>query len=278
MTNYTCVKSSISSQAYKIVSTNYHEISGWKIISRLIHWCAPHLGEMNNYVQSDLFILELKKRRTTWMILYQNSQTSTGNYTLCRNYISYKTYILVHEGMVKEIQNQRIYFNQDERSHHIPWQQQKTDLYTGVNIHGLYHYLEIIGSPMTLNTSGQCSCNFGPSYSIKNDTSTIQPVIADLCMRQKIICGFYGIIGHKADTCIIRGPKLLSPSLRRNMNQLNSLNDYEPTDPPREWNIQLKEAHFKYRTSPTKSSTLISDIMGMLSHHSIDNGDFESHL
>ena len=34
-------------QAYKIVSTHAHEISGWKILSRLLHPRAPHLGGMN---------------------------------------------------------------------------------------------------------------------------------------------------------------------------------------------------------------------------------------
>ena len=30
----------------------------------------------------------------------------------------------------------------------------KLSIYIGRNIHGLYHYLEIIGSPTTLTTSG----------------------------------------------------------------------------------------------------------------------------
>ena len=39
---------------------------------------------------------------------------------------------------------------------------EKKAVYTGVDIHGLYRYLEIIGSPTTLTTSGQRSNNFCP--------------------------------------------------------------------------------------------------------------------
>ena len=45
----------------------------------------------------------------------------------------------------------------------------KSTVYTGINIHGLYIYLEIIGSPTTLTPSGQKSHRLGPSSSIKND-------------------------------------------------------------------------------------------------------------
>ena len=64
----------------------------------------------------------------------------------------------------------------------------KSDVYTGGYIHGIYHYLEMIGSPTTLTTSGQRSRHFGPSYYSNNDSATTQPVIAALSMRQKIIC------------------------------------------------------------------------------------------
>ena len=57
MTNDTCVKSFMSPQAYKVVSTHSHEISLWTILSRLIHSRAPHLGGMNGDVQSDLATL-----------------------------------------------------------------------------------------------------------------------------------------------------------------------------------------------------------------------------
>ena len=60
MTNDTCVKYSMSRQSYKVVKTHDHEISGWTIISRLIHLHAPHLGGMNGDIQSDLDTLAFK--------------------------------------------------------------------------------------------------------------------------------------------------------------------------------------------------------------------------
>ena len=84
----------------------------------------------------------------------------------------------------------------------------KSSVYKGGDIHGIYRYLEIIGAPTTLlNTSGQRSHYFGPSYSINNDAATLQQFIEALCMRQKSICELCGRIGHKSDACIIRGPK-----------------------------------------------------------------------
>ena len=46
-------------QAYKVVNTHAHEISGWKILSRLLHTHAPHVGGMNGDVKFDLATLEL---------------------------------------------------------------------------------------------------------------------------------------------------------------------------------------------------------------------------
>ena len=48
-------------QAYKFGSTHAHDISGWTILSRLLHSRAPHLGRMNGDVQSDLATLAFKK-------------------------------------------------------------------------------------------------------------------------------------------------------------------------------------------------------------------------
>ena len=47
-------------QAYKVVSTHAHEISGYNILSRLLHSRASYLGVMNGDVQSDLAILVFK--------------------------------------------------------------------------------------------------------------------------------------------------------------------------------------------------------------------------
>ena len=49
----------------------------------------------------------------------------------------------------------------------------KLAIYTGVNIHRIYCYLEIIVSQTTLTTSGQKSHHFGNSYSTNNDTETL---------------------------------------------------------------------------------------------------------
>ena len=54
MTNDTCVKPSMTPQAYKVIRTYAHEISGWTILYRLLHSREPHLGGTNGDVQSDL--------------------------------------------------------------------------------------------------------------------------------------------------------------------------------------------------------------------------------
>ena len=157
----------------------------------------------------------------------------TGNYTVWINCISYKTSILVHEGIWKidklkgfiaPNMTDLIAFLENNR---------KSAAYTWGKIHGIYRYLEMIWAPTTLTTSGQRSHNFGPSSSINNDTASTQPVIEALCMIHKSICKCCGMIRHKADACIIRGPKFLPPSLRRNMNQFNTLHGGKPTEPPR---------------------------------------------
>ena len=131
----------------------------------------------------------------------------------------------------------------------------------------------MIGSPTTLTTSGQRSHYFIPSYSINNDAETLQPVITDLRTRQNSICEFCGRIGHKYDACIIRGPEFLPPTLRRKMNQFNTLHGDEPNESPIECNIQPPEVHFRSKTYPSKTNPVVSAIMGILDHRAIDNGD-----
>ena len=84
----------------------------------------------------------------------------------------------------------------------------KYAVYTGGDIHDIYRYLEMIGAPKKLTTSGQRSNHLSPSSYINNNAETIHPVIKYLRSRQKIICECYRRIGHKADACIIRGPKI----------------------------------------------------------------------
>ena len=99
----------------------------------------------------------------------------------------------------------------------------KSSVYTGRDINGIYRYLEMMVYPTTLKNSGHRSHHFGPSSSSNNDAATLQPVIATTHTIQKSICEFCGRIGHKADACIIRGTKFLSPSLRRKINQFNAI-------------------------------------------------------
>ena len=58
-----------------------------------------------------------------------------------------------------------------------------------------------------------------------------------------------------------------------NMNQFNSHNGYESNKPPREWNRQPPEAHFKSMTSPSTTNPVISSIIRILNHHTINIGD-----
>ena len=58
----------------------------------------------------------------------------------------------------------------------------KSAVYIWLNIHVIYTYLEIIGSPTTLTTSSQSFHNFVPSSFKNNDTSSLQLVIAALHM------------------------------------------------------------------------------------------------
>ena len=52
-------------QSYKVVATHAHEISGWKIISIIIHEWNPNLGGINGDIQSDLATLTFKNREQT---------------------------------------------------------------------------------------------------------------------------------------------------------------------------------------------------------------------
>ena len=63
----------------------------------------------------------------------------------------------------------------------------KYAVHTGGDIHGIYRYLDTIGYPTVLTTSGQRSHHLGPSSSINNYAATLQPVIEALRMRQKVI-------------------------------------------------------------------------------------------
>ena len=55
--NDACVKYSMELQAYMVVNTHAHEISGWTIFFIILHACAPYIGGMNGDVQSYLATL-----------------------------------------------------------------------------------------------------------------------------------------------------------------------------------------------------------------------------
>ena len=130
----------------------------------------------------------------------------------------------------------------------------------------------MIGSPNHLTSLVPRSHPFGVSFSTNNDTTSLQPFISYLCVRQKIICKQCGMIGHKDDSCIFCGPNFLSPSLRINRNKSNALYGDEPAEPPREWNNQPPVVHIKYHTRHCKTSHVVLDIMGRLNHRVVDNG------
>ena len=106
----------------------------------------------------------------------------------------------------------------------------KLSVYTGGDIHELYCYIYMIVSQTTLKNSVNHSHHFGLSYYNINDTATLQKFISDLRIRYNSIYKCCGIIGHKAYSCIIHGPKFLPPIIRRKMNKFSALHDYEPTD------------------------------------------------
>ena len=47
-------------QAYKVVNTHAHEISGWTILSRIIHARTPNIGGINGDVHPELATLVFK--------------------------------------------------------------------------------------------------------------------------------------------------------------------------------------------------------------------------
>ena len=77
------------------------------------------------------------------------------------------------------------------------------------------------------------------------------------------------------DACIIRGPNFLPLSLIRKMKQFNVLHGDEPTEPLREWNRQPPEFHFEYKTSPSKTSSVVLAIIGRIHYHYVNNSYIE---
>ena len=55
------------------------------------------------------------------------------------------------------------------------------------------------------------------------------------------------------------------------MNQFKEIHGDEPTGTPIEWNSQPPEVHFKSRISYPKISPMVSAILEIPNHHSVDN-------
>ena len=220
-------------QAYKVVSTHAHEISVWTILSRLLHPSAPYIGVMNGDVQYNLATLIFKN----WEQLeyYQSSILRLQQENILYGEIFSTTRLLFCYMKALSKIVKLIVFIATKMTDIVTFldNNRKSTVYTGGYIHGINRYLEMIGYPTTLTNSCQRSHHFIPSSSSNNDAATLQPVTATLRTRQNIICECCGIIGHKSDACIIRGPKFLPPSLRRNMDQFNALHGDEPKELPR---------------------------------------------
>ena len=120
----------------------------------------------------------------------------------------------------------------------------KPSIYTGGGVHSLYYYLRITESPTNLTSSGQRFHHIGTSSSTNNNKLYLTPEIVNICVRQNIVFKCCGIMGHKSDSCIYFGPKLLPPSLGIKINPFNDLHCDELTELPREYNIQTIAVHF----------------------------------
>ena len=167
MTNGTHVKYSMTPHAYKFFSTHAHEISGWTIISILFHSCAPHLGGMNDDVKSDLATLAFNNRDQL-EYFHRRIIRIQHKIILSGENVSPTRLLLQYMNSLSMSNKLKVFISPNMKylitliDNNI-----KYAIYTGGNINGIYHYLEMIGAPRTLTTSGQSSHHFGTSYSIK---------------------------------------------------------------------------------------------------------------
>ena len=98
--------------------------------------------------------------------------------------------------------------------------------YSGMDIHDLFNYLDIIGAFINLTYS-----RHHLNYSVTKTNTYLgymYPVIADLRGGQRIICQFFGYTGHKYGSCIIRGT-ISSPKINLfKKNQYNTVHVHNP--------------------------------------------------
>ena len=170
-------------QACKVVNTHTHEIQGWKIISRLLHSRAPHLGGMNGDVQSDLFTLTFNNAEkleyfNSIIIRLQQEIIFYGEI------VSPTIFLFHYMKELSKIDKTKTFIV--PKMTDLPTligKNGKLSVYTEGNFHGIYLYLEIIGSPTTLTTPGKLYHHFGTSSSTNNDTSNLHKVISAIHMR-----------------------------------------------------------------------------------------------
>ena len=149
-------------QAYKVVRTHAHEISGWTILYKILHSRAHRLGGMNGEVQSDLATLafkngeKLKYFQCRVFRLQQEIMLSGEIVSPIRLLFQYMKALTKSEKLRAFIASRmKDFINSPEKNG-------KHAVYTRGDIHGIYRYLDMIGSPTTLTTSGHFLHNFGP--------------------------------------------------------------------------------------------------------------------
>ena len=151
----------MANQAYKVFIIHAHEISGWKILPRLLHWCSPHLGGMDGDVQSDIATLafknweQLEDFHIKTLRLHQEIIISVETVSPTRLLLQYTKEFPTSDKLKSSISPKMTYLLTflDNNT--------KSAVQTGGNINGLYCYLDIIGDPKTLTTSGQRFHCFG---------------------------------------------------------------------------------------------------------------------
>ena len=60
VTNYICMKNSLDTEYYKLISAYAHEFYGWIILYNIIHDCDPHLVNYNGGLQTNISTLDFK--------------------------------------------------------------------------------------------------------------------------------------------------------------------------------------------------------------------------
>ena len=136
-------------QAYKFVNTYTYKISVWKILSIILHARAHHIGGMNGDIQYDLSTLAFKNREQlgdfhSRIIRLQHEIVLSGEtVSPTRLLFQYMKAFSNSNKLKSFIAPNMIYLITflDNNGN--------SAVYTGVNVHGLYLYIEIIGSPTT---------------------------------------------------------------------------------------------------------------------------------